>query len=145
MPVEFIKEEKTFFVKYNDEWYDIARFLHLHPGGVDLIRKWENQEISMRMESAHKHSYNAKYLLREYKIENESEIFKKDENFNDKNTKVHLNGNSYQNGTDSLNKNGDIIKNQESNGNCNGEVSHKKSTDKNHDKIDFDDSMEVRF
>ncbi|XP_073813198.1 fatty acid 2-hydroxylase isoform X1 [Musca autumnalis] len=55
-------------VKYRKNFYDITRFLHKHPGGINTLRGLENADMTARFMRAPPHSDAAMYLMKEYQI-----------------------------------------------------------------------------
>jgi cytochrome b involved in lipid metabolism len=55
-------------VVFNNEKYDLTDFLKIHPGGSDIIEKYNHKDITDIMRKA-KHSQNAYTKLAKYKID----------------------------------------------------------------------------
>lgn len=72
------KMKKTqFSVKYLENEYDLNTFLKHHPGGVNYVQNYKNQDVRRRMNDTN-HSKSAYYLLREYKIDGRDETTNED-------------------------------------------------------------------
>jgi len=66
------KEAETndqFIVKYRQQYYDLSRFLHKHPGGINTLKGLNSGDMTARFLKAPPHSDAAMYLMREYKID----------------------------------------------------------------------------
>lgn len=61
---------EEFYVKYNNEVYNVKEFMHKHPGGIETLNKWKSMDITNRLGAAPPHSDAALYLLKEYKVVN---------------------------------------------------------------------------
>lgn len=82
------KSSEKFIVSFKNQYYDLTKFRHKHPGGINTLKGLEDTNITERFKSAPKHSSAAMYLLNEYKISNESDVvnsIKKDSMFVDQN------------------------------------------------------------
>lgn len=62
-------EEQHFIIKFRQKYYDIRRFLHNHPGGINTLRGLNNSDMTTRFLHAPPHSDAAMYLMKEYEIE----------------------------------------------------------------------------
>ncbi|XP_018803109.1 PREDICTED: fatty acid 2-hydroxylase [Bactrocera latifrons] len=61
-------EEQQCIIKYRQKYYDIRRFLHNHPGGINTLRDLNNSDMTTRFLHAPPHSDAAMYLMKEYEI-----------------------------------------------------------------------------
>ncbi|XP_058980888.1 uncharacterized protein LOC101893509 [Musca domestica] len=62
------EQKSKIIVKYRKNFYDITRFLHKHPGGINTLRGLENADMTARFMRAPPHSDAAMYLMKEYQI-----------------------------------------------------------------------------
>lgn len=58
-----------FIVRYGRGSYDIADFVHKHPGGRNTLAGLQGRRMEQRLRTAPPHSVAAMYLLREYRID----------------------------------------------------------------------------
>lgn len=65
-------DNESFLVRYRNETYDLAKFVHKHPGGRNTLSAVLNSDIDHKFENIMPHSDAAKYLINEYKISNRS-------------------------------------------------------------------------
>lgn len=131
------KNDSRLVISYQSKHYDLTKFQHKHPGGINTLKGLNNTDIKHRFEKAPPHSNAALYLMKEYEIDVDKET---NNNENLKNGIGNGTSNGVVNGTET-NKNGNLkigIKN----GNSNGAV---KSKDINSNTIQhkIDESMEV--
>ncbi|EDW46757.1 dihydroceramide fatty acyl 2-hydroxylase FAH2 [Drosophila sechellia] len=70
MPKEAESNDK-FIVKYRQQYYDLSRFMHKHPGGINTLKGLNSGDMTARFLKAPPHSDAAMYLMREYKIDPE--------------------------------------------------------------------------
>lgn len=70
IPKEAESNDK-FIVKYRQQYYDLSRFMHKHPGGINTLKGLNSGDMTARFLKAPPHSDAAMYLMREYKIDPE--------------------------------------------------------------------------
>lgn len=58
-----------FLVKYQNETYNLSRFLHKHPGGLNTLGPLKNCDLTKILSQAPLHSEAAFYLMKEYKVQ----------------------------------------------------------------------------
>lgn len=119
-------EGSSLVVTYKSKLYDLTKFRHKHPGGLNTLIGLNNADIKQRFEKAPPHSDAAMYLMKEYEVKREAS--------NNKNLK-----NGLTNGTLNGTSNGTL--NVTSNGIGNGSL---KSKDINSNAVEheIDESME---
>lgn len=61
-------------VRYKNEMFDLTQFAHKHPGGKNTLNAVHNSDIDFKFETAIPHSPAAKYLLKEYRVSNTSQM-----------------------------------------------------------------------
>uniref|UniRef100_A0A1L8DYG7 Fatty acid 2-hydroxylase n=1 Tax=Nyssomyia neivai TaxID=330878 RepID=A0A1L8DYG7_9DIPT len=99
-----MSSEKSLIVKYHNEFYDITDFAHKHPGGIGTLGKLTGtSDITHLFTTMPPHSAAAKYLMKEYRVDNAPKIKE-----NGKSNGIHLNGNNYQHYGKETNNNGDL-------------------------------------
>lgn len=119
-PVEEMQEDANkFIVKYRKNYYDISKFLHKHPGGLNTLKGLQNSDMTGRFMKAPPHSDAAMYLMKEYQI---------------KTQKTKTKGKQ----TTRIKENIEIIEEEEA------DVDHDDNNNKNNIGI-IDESMEVSF
>lgn len=110
-------ENPNLVITYKSKLYDLTKFQHKHPGGINTLKGLNNSDIKQRFEKAPAHSQAAMYLMKEYEIAN----------IRDTNSKRNLT-NGIENGQKNGVKNGSI-----SSRDLNSNTLHQKT----------DESMEV--
>lgn len=63
------EQSDKFIVKYRQQYYDLSKFMHKHPGGVNTLKGLNQTDMTARFLKAPPHSDAAMYLMREYKID----------------------------------------------------------------------------
>ncbi|XP_017049956.1 dihydroceramide fatty acyl 2-hydroxylase FAH2 [Drosophila ficusphila] len=63
--------DNKYIVKYRQQYYDLSRFMHKHPGGINTLKGLNNGDMTGRFMKAPPHSDAAMYLMKEYKIDPE--------------------------------------------------------------------------
>lgn len=112
-------ESSPLVITYKSKLYDLTKFQHKHPGGINTLKGLNNTDIKQRFERAPPHSDAALYLMKEYELKNVEET---------------NNNGIYRNGMANGHKNGianGSIKSKDTNGNA---IEHK-----------IDESMEVSY
>lgn len=120
-------EDSPLVISYKSKRYDLTKFQHKHPGGINTLKGLNNTDIKQRFEKAPPHSDAALYLMKEYEIDNIKET---NGNGHLRNGKANGLANGFANG---------VVKNGIENGNL-------KSKDINSNTIEppsIDESMEV--
>lgn len=56
-------------VIYEESLYDVTDFLEAHPGGQEIIAKFDKKDITQSFTEAHENSDSAKRILSLYKVE----------------------------------------------------------------------------
>ncbi|CAG9807765.1 unnamed protein product [Chironomus riparius] len=64
---EILLPVKSLIVEYEKELYDLKKFIHQHPGGINILQHKNYKNIDANFKNSN-HSLAAKYLLKEYKI-----------------------------------------------------------------------------
>jgi cytochrome b involved in lipid metabolism len=59
--------DEEFIVKHEGDTYDIARFLHFHPGGRNSVSPYKGLSITKKFHDIN-HSPAAMYLMRDYRL-----------------------------------------------------------------------------
>ncbi|BFG03415.1 dihydroceramide fatty acyl 2-hydroxylase FAH2 [Drosophila madeirensis] len=85
--------EAEFIVKYRQEYYDLSKFMHKHPGGINTLKGLNQADMTARFMKAPPHSDAAMYLMKEYKVKPEDSRVPK--------TKARHQGRRVDNGQDS--------------------------------------------
>lgn len=67
------REATDFLVKYKNDTFNLKRFLHKHPGGVTTLAALRNCDLTKIMAVDPVHSQAALYLMKEYKVNAQSE------------------------------------------------------------------------
>lgn len=57
-------------LKINDEYYDLTEFIYSHPGGIEIIKKYNNKDATVIFEHFHKNNQKIKDMMQKYKIKN---------------------------------------------------------------------------
>jgi cytochrome b involved in lipid metabolism len=65
--------EEKLIVNYKNSAYDLTEFIFKHPGGVNSLRGRNRKNIDASFHSV-EHSKAAEYLMREYKIDTQSDL-----------------------------------------------------------------------
>lgn len=55
-------------LKINEEHYDLTKFIYIHPGGNDIIQKYNNKDATKIFNRYHKDNKKIKDMLEQYKI-----------------------------------------------------------------------------
>ncbi|XP_070505602.1 uncharacterized protein [Chironomus tepperi] len=63
--------EKELIVEYEEELYDLKKFIHKHPGGINILQHKNHKNIDTIFKDTN-HSIAAEYLLKEYKLNSDS-------------------------------------------------------------------------
>lgn len=84
-------ESSPLVISYKSKLYDLSKFQHKHPGGINTLKGLHNTDIRQRFENSPPHSDAALYLMKEYEIGHTTE--------------ANINGN-VQNGMPNGTKNG---------------------------------------
>ncbi len=122
-------EDSPLVISYKSKLYDLTKFQHKHPGGLNTLKGLNNTDMEERFDRAPPHSDAAMYLMKEYEVEHTA-----------KTNNNGIPGNGYGNGYDNGHANGHA--NGHTNGIGNGSL---KSKDINSNLIQSktDESMEV--
>ncbi len=59
---------KIVIVKIHNEYYDLTKFIYLHPGGIEIIKKYNNKDATEIFEIYHKNNQIIKDIMQKYKI-----------------------------------------------------------------------------
>lgn len=112
-------EDSPLVIRYRSKFYDLTKFQHKHPGGINTLKGLNNADMDKRFDKAPPHSDAAMYLMKEYEVKAYKET---------NNNGIHRNENGMMNG--------------HKNGVANG---HIESKDINSNSIEhkIDESMEV--
>lgn len=94
---EIKSEPSDFLVKYKNETYNLKRFLHKHPGGVNTLGPLRNCDLTKILSQAPPHSDAAFYLMKEYRID-------KDQNNNNNNSADVTGGKGSNGGLELINR-----------------------------------------
>ena len=54
-------------IKIYDKWYDVTNFLKIHPGGENILKKYNNKDATKAFYSIDKH-YNYLHALDDFLI-----------------------------------------------------------------------------
>lgn len=63
-----MEQSNTFIVKYRQQYYNLSKFMHKHPGGISTLKGLNEADMTARFMKAPPHSDAAMYLMREYKV-----------------------------------------------------------------------------
>ncbi|XP_034477837.1 dihydroceramide fatty acyl 2-hydroxylase FAH2 [Drosophila innubila] len=66
--VKEMEQSNKFIVKYRQQYYDLSKFMHKHPGGITTLKGLNETDMTARFMKAPPHSDAAMYLMREYKV-----------------------------------------------------------------------------
>ncbi|KAM8712115.1 hypothetical protein ACLKA7_012611 [Drosophila subpalustris] len=66
---EEMEQSSPFIVKYRQQYYDLSKFMHKHPGGITNLKGLNDADMTARFLKAPPHSDAAMYLMREYKVD----------------------------------------------------------------------------
>ncbi|KAL7735189.1 hypothetical protein ACLKA6_014905 [Drosophila palustris] len=66
---EETEQSNKLIVKYRQQYYDLSKFMHKHPGGITNLKGLNDADITARFLKAPPHSDAAMYLMREYKVD----------------------------------------------------------------------------
>lgn len=61
-------ESSPLVISYRSKLYDLTKFQHKHPGGLNTLKGLNNTDIKQRFEKAPPHSDAALYLMKEYEV-----------------------------------------------------------------------------
>ncbi|KAG4066189.1 hypothetical protein HA402_014489 [Bradysia odoriphaga] len=92
-------EVSPLVISYKQKRYDLTRFQHKHPGGLNTLKGLNNQDIEQRFEKAPPHSEAALYLMKEYELKSAKEANNNNSNGFLKNGIANGHSNSIGNGS----------------------------------------------
>lgn len=65
-------QDGKLLVRYKNETFDLTKFAAKHPGGRNTLSGVVNSDIDYKFETTMPHSQAAKYLLKEYRVPNQT-------------------------------------------------------------------------
>ena len=70
-----IFRDKPIYIKIDDNWYDVKTFLKIHPGGENILRKYNKKDATKAFYSIDGH-YNYLHALNDFLIKDKKLIEK---------------------------------------------------------------------
>lgn len=67
------------YIKIDDNWYDLTKFLKMHPGGESILKKYHKKNATKIFYSISGH-YNFLHSLEKFLIKDEKKINKLNKN-----------------------------------------------------------------